>query len=375
MKWKGIGLLASTLAIGVAAPLVLRGFSKADPPIRATRVAVDPALQPRVATDSVRHSFGTMDVGEHGEHWFTIRNEGPGPLELRQGATSCSCTLSDLEGDRVPPGGLARVRLRWTPPKPAELFAQGATIHTNDPQKSSLYFSVVGEVRTHLGASPETVVFSSVPVGEQATGRFVVYSQAWDSFEVEARCPHPQVSVEMQPAEEAALARLESKCGYVVQLTLAPGLKPGLFHTEVKLAATSKTFEPARELTVQVTGQIAPSVWLEGANLVESNVLDLGTVPVGQGKKRSLALFVRGKEAEVKIGGVQVRPDALKVNVGPRERISEKLARYRIEVEIPKGAPTMACVGGLAGEIRFTTDHPEAPEMRLKVDFAILEAL
>jgi hypothetical protein len=374
MKRKGIGILASVLALGAAAPLVLRGFSKGDPPIRATRtVAVYP--EPRVAVDSTRHSFGTMDVGQIGEHWFTIRNAGTGPLELRQGSTSCSCTLSDLEDDKVPPGGFARVRLHWKPPKPTDLFAQGATIHTNDPNKPSLYFSVVGDVRTHLGASPDTAVFTSVPLGDPATTKFVVYSQVWNRFDLEANCSHSHLTVETQAVDDQILSDLGAKCGYCVVLALAPGLKPGPFYTEVKLQATpagaDSPAEAARELSVPVAGQIAPSLWLEGPNLIESDLVHLGTIPLGKGKKRSMALFVRGNE-DVKVRVAGVRPESLHVSVGPREQVSEKLQRYRIDVEVPKESPAMAHIGGLAGEIRLATDHPEAPEFRLKVDFAVV---
>jgi hypothetical protein len=372
MQWKWIGVTAGILVIGASVPLFLgeRGTDA----IRVTQAA--PILVPRAVADSRRHNFGTMDVGQEGEHWFIIRNEGTGPLTLRQGSTSCSCTLSDLEGDHVPPDGQARVRLRWKPPKAVDLFAQGATIHTNDPEQKSLYFSVVGDVRVHLAATPDSVVFSNVSVGEGSTARFVVYSQVWDAFEIDVESPHPQLSVETQPADKEALSPLEARYGYVVRLTLAPGLKPGLFHTELKLAATPAAAEAAassRDLSVQVAGQVSPNVWLEGPNLVESNVLDLGTITRGVGKKRGMALFVRGEGAAANVTSVHLRPEALKVRVGDREQVSEKLARYQIDVEVPPEAPAMACVGGLAGEIRLTTDHPEAPELRLKVDFAVLD--
>ena len=318
MQVKWIGALAGMLAIGAAALLLLRGFSQTDAPIRMTQSVAE--LQPRVAVDSQRYNFGTMDVGQEGEHWFTIRNEGSGPLKLTQGTTSCSCTLSDLEGNKVPPGGERACGCDGSRPRPRSCSHRGPPFTPTTRSRSRCIFRLSATCAVHLGHHAGDGRVLQRACGRAGHGRFVVYSQVWEAFEVDVRSTHPQLSVETQPADESVLAPLEAKCGHVVLLTLAPGLKPGLFHTELKLAATAGDLLPARELTVQVGGQVSPSVWLEGPNLVESNLLDLGTITRGVGKKRSMALFVRGKGAEANITGVHVRPEALKVKFGARER-------------------------------------------------------
>ena len=72
MKTRAVWILAGVISIGVAAPLILKGF-QAEPAMRSTRTQYTTPMGPPQATvEETQYAFGTMDVGEKREHWFTV---------------------------------------------------------------------------------------------------------------------------------------------------------------------------------------------------------------------------------------------------------------------------------------------------------------
>ena len=59
------------------------------------------------------HDFGMMSPETEGEHVFVIKNVGEEDLTLRLGATTCKCTLGELDADRLKPGEQTEIKLSW----------------------------------------------------------------------------------------------------------------------------------------------------------------------------------------------------------------------------------------------------------------------
>src|SRR5262245_27338152 len=127
MKSRSLPLLILiVVALAASVPLLLGAFRAGRRPGTpfqgrgpgTTLVAHDDGGEPKLLVESTRFEFGTMDVGQQGEHAFTVRNVGSADLELWQGKTTCSCTLSQLGNEdsshpgyvKVPAGGQSDVR-------------------------------------------------------------------------------------------------------------------------------------------------------------------------------------------------------------------------------------------------------------------------
>ena len=57
----------------------------------ATAISSD---APRVEIPETTHAFGSIGTGDIGSHRFEVRNVGGGPLTLRRGSSSCTCTAA-----------------------------------------------------------------------------------------------------------------------------------------------------------------------------------------------------------------------------------------------------------------------------------------
>ena len=91
---------------------------------------------PRIAVDQPHYDFGTMQRGTSKSHEFVIRNVGNAPLKIRNGGTTCKCTLSKVADESIRTGridqGEARmvgeVRQRAFPPDGHDSYQRPDTV-------------------------------------------------------------------------------------------------------------------------------------------------------------------------------------------------------------------------------------------------------
>ena len=60
-----------------------------------------------------QHDFGSMLRNAKGSHDFTIKNTGDEPLDLEVRATTCKCTLGELDNSQLQPGESTTVHMTW----------------------------------------------------------------------------------------------------------------------------------------------------------------------------------------------------------------------------------------------------------------------
>jgi hypothetical protein len=196
---------------------------------------------PKAVVEASEHDFGVCDPMETGSHTFLIRNQGDAPLAIKKGPTSCKCTLADLPTDVIPPGETGQVRVSWTANTKYLLFSQQAVVLTNDPEHQNLVFRIKGEVRAHLMAEPEDVVFSSLSPGEVRTRRLTLFSQAWDEFEIRRiKASNPQFKWTVKPAPADALAEVKARSGYILEVTSPAAQPPGHFQETLTIYVSPK---------------------------------------------------------------------------------------------------------------------------------------
>ena len=147
--WIAVVAAVAGVAVGAGTAFLQRSSPWTVGDLRVTSTPVGPA--PQVEAIETRHAFGTLGTGGVGSHEFVVRNAGGGPLTLRKGTTSCTCTVSDFEaieggsadGTRVvPPGDETKIRVQWKAKPPGGPFRQQATILTDDPRRPEVVFTV-----------------------------------------------------------------------------------------------------------------------------------------------------------------------------------------------------------------------------------------
>jgi hypothetical protein len=347
--------------------------------------------KPSVEVSETVYDFGLMDVMTEGEHEFVIRNGGEGPLVLKQGETTCSCTISTVQsGGVVPPGGEATIKLAWeTQAGHIEDYRQTAVILTNDADNRTVKLVIKGTVRSFLLVVPPIWNMSEVSVFDLPVKQlFVMGSASPKPFEItkiESSIPDYLSYGEIKPASEESLDRIRTLSDYSdlenvweVELTLNPGMPMGrfresvVFHTNITRddkEGNPVTLDP---FELRVYGRITGDINFQGRDFEQQRwVLKFGNVPSATGKSGKLYMYTRGQVVNPRVKLVE--PDLLQVTIAEQTQ-----GIYELDVTVPPGtAPCnymgMADKEGNAqiGRIILETDHPVEKELLVLVQFAV----
>jgi hypothetical protein len=342
--------------------------------------------RPKATIDQEEYDFGTMDSDEEGTHEFVVTNTGEGELVLTKGDTTCRCAVAELGGSeeehevKIGPHKSGKITLSWTLKDFVGPFRQSATIFTNDPGRRRLELSVRGEVTTSLRISPQELVLNRVSANQPTVGRVRMYCYRDEPLEILSHeWTEPgtadQFDVEFEPLATEELEEDElARSGYVARVTVKPGLPLGLFQQTMQIKTN---VDAAETVDVPIRGTVASDISVVGRDWnSEKGVLTIGTVNGREGAERSLLLVVRGPHRkEVRFRPSRIAPDLLEVEVGQPTEINEGVViQTPLTIRLPKGSPPANYLGskqGELGEILLDTNHPDAPQLRILVRFAV----
>ncbi len=340
----------------------------------------DPAsidAKPSADVDNPVHDFGMMDASADGSHDFVITNNGKGDLELGPGGTTCSCTLSEISQDRVPPGESAEVTVEWHGKNNAGRFHHTAKIITNDPAKPQIELVVQGRLMGAVGAFPQELTFSRVTTGDSAVGTVKMFGYLDQPLEItgyEATAPeHLDVSV-LPLSPELIEAELGAKSGKLVRVTVKSGLPLGRFNETITLKTN---IEKVETFAITVQGNISSEVSVVGPRWSrDANALMMGIVDSAVGATETLLIRVGGpNRKEVGFKLTEIVPDFLEVELGePSESPDGRLAVFKLIVRVPKGTRPASHLGpkrANLGRISFESTHPDSPDLDVYVRFAV----
>ncbi|QDU98115.1 DUF1573 domain-containing protein [Lignipirellula cremea] len=350
---------------------------KAKAEARAARLA---ALEPQVPDTGtpkaefteVNHDFGLMAPQSTSRHTFQVRNTGDGYLRLTPGGTSCKCT--DLIVDKTPiaPGGVGEVIMEWNSDISRPSFRQYSYVKTNDPDQPEVKLEIHGRVRVVLGQDPPEQWFSRLIRGETATDSFVIYSQELESFQLgDFVSSWSGLTWEVKPAPVEKLQTLNAKCGYEVTLTTPSTFEENQFTHWLRYEAIpDDASQSPRPGQIMVHGRVLRCLSVYGHNLLEGGVIDLGVVDEGESATSHLYIRSRSFDGELKILKVEVEPEFLDVQVRPFSGEGAERT-FHLDVTIPDTAPTCRYDQGEWGSVRIHTNHPIAPDVKLKVQMHV----
>jgi hypothetical protein len=340
---------------------------------------------PRVEVAEATYRFGTIGTGESGSHRFEIKNTGGGPLTLRKGSSSCSCTVSDFDADPkegeepqrvVPPGEASLVTVTWKGKPPGGPFRQQVTVLTDDPRRPEIVFVVEGTVLPTWRAEPPVIALPrlTASASEQASTTIFTYGEEAPVVESLA-IDHPQAaqffSLASVPltADEVA-AEPDATGGFRIDVTVRPGLPLGPL--KQTLNARFRMPQPvSAELLFE--GSVGGDLVLAGQGWDSSRqALRLGTVSARTGLKTTLFLTAKGPHrGAVRPKVVETVPDVLEVTVGEAKPIgSGAVVRIPLEIVIPAGSRPVNHIcseQAPAGRIVLETGHPDSPTLSIPV--------
>lgn len=378
----GVGIGTATTAIAFRGrPWRLGDFTIASPAKGSGRAVAE--------TPETTHRFGAIGTGEEGSHEFTIRSVGGAPLEVRRGATSCTCTLSGFEGAgvsgdgttaTVQPGDTLRVRVAWKGKGAGGPFRQQATIITNDPRRPEIFLVIEGTVVPTWKASPDAFTFARLSANAGGTAEVRIYTYGSTSTELASLTIDPPdpagvfslSSAALDPADVAAEPGATG--GRLLTLRIGPGLPLGpLRRTVTAMFGATNGIKAEMAVLGTVTGDLAlagPGWDSLGQTLV------LGTVSARTGLRTRLFLTARGPHSgDVKPVVREVVPTVMQVTIGETVAVGGGTAvRTPIDIVIPPGsspANHLCSDQAPAGRIVIDTGHPDSPSLPIRVCVAI----
>lgn len=341
---------------------------------------------PRAVVDRTDLDFGFMEVYQQGKHVFRITNKGEAPLQLKKGKTTCQCTLSKVAEQPIPPGQTAEIELTWKPESQTDMFDKGATIYTNDPNLRKFVLNVRGHVMQRLEVSPSGNVWNVEDVSDSSPSVIVgnVFSRTVKSFQVtSAESGHPSMKAEVLPMPENMRAQLNAASGYSIKVTVEPGKSAGSFAYPLKIVtdlkerlASGELGEKDMTIDVSVRGNRQGAITFFGAGYDPTDTgFVLGNFLSKEGRTKELRMIVSHvPESGVKIVSVKSVPEHLKVEITPEGAMKPGKRSQHFKVRLsyaPNGPLVSHSDASNPALVTITTDHPDVPEIQLKVYFSV----
>jgi len=393
--WLAIGLavvLGSAAGLGVALvevkllwpwkPSASITGATARGPGRSTQATAQ-VPQPKVAVDSPKYDFGVMDVKAKGKHDFVLTNKGTAPLKVSEGESTCKCTVSKVEKTEIAPGESTKVTVEWKGKGFFGDFSEDAVIVTNDPEWPRVVLTIAGRITAAVRAVPAELVFSRLTAGEPETAAVRVFGYLGKTLELTGyeladpeTAEHFEVTFARLPSDQVKKEK-GATGGYLVEVTVKPGLPPGPFRQTIRLATNLKD-DPTVE--VHVKGTLGGEISIVGRGWrEETGVLSFGTVDGAEGAERTLLLIAKGphrKEVQYKL--VETFPDLLEVDEEALGQTTElrggQITQALLKIRIPPGsrpANYFSASQSKLGRIIIETNHPTIPRLRILVRFLV----
>ncbi len=379
-----VGVAVGYYEVGQVEKAFAPPLTDANRSLGASEVGANNAL-PRVEVDAINYDFGTMQRGATKSHEFIFTNTGEGLLQLTVGATSCKCTVGEVDDTSLAPGESTPVKLEWVAKTGVGDFSQTATIRTNDPRNSMLTLTVSGVVTDTTGLDPQEFLLGKITTNESRTAE--VYLAAYGDIPLEAtatmadRTQRPELfELEVEPVKDLSIVPLKAATSAVIlRLTTKPGLPLGMVTEWVEV----KTNLPEADIVrVPVIGGVEGDISIHGRGWAKNlDVVLMGKVPRDKGKEANLIISFKGESADNASASVgTLSPEWLEVSVGEPKQVRDGVKHIPLKIRIPAGQLPVIHNGqgeaeGGQGQgdarVQILTQSPSTPEVDIRVRFII----
>ena len=216
--------------------------------------------------------FGVIDQTETVEHTFVFKNGCDETVEISQARASCGCTAAVISEKVIPPGGEAKIRVKFTPPRGTRgKTSKTVSLYLKDEAKAHTIIRFSAKIRTDIEIKPPYIQLMGAKVGEEISGTATVTNVSDKTLELSG------VSFNMTAYADTA------GTGAVIALPLS----------NVKAMPTKATLKPGETQEIKVTvvpqykGQMNGSIRLKtGKNEGMIQVFGIVRVPTGDDEIR-----------------------------------------------------------------------------------------
>lgn len=374
---------------------------QAEPGLSPPSAAVPPSLASSVATSAVEvqstsrggsdfvraglvvestEPLGSADFGEARTATFLVRNVAGTPRSLRLVGKSCSCTGVDLPSAPLPPGGVAQVRVTWSPH-----FRQVETLDnlrvrvwievSTSPEEPPLRLEAVGEItpRLMLYLPRGRLDFGQLDLADLKAGKDAVLEILARS---NAPAEPPRLSTSHPSLEVALLgslppdrlALLHAQAGWRYRIRARVGLPVGAWQETLRVHSPLYT-EP---LEASIEGRV-----LSGAVTMTPEVIDLGSaaLSISRGYRCPPVRITMRFEEHRTLRVERVEPTFLQAEV---RRRPDRDDEWDLSVRLPGGdqlrqllsteqLEELLTVGFPGGSVVLSSDHTLAPLIQVPI--------
>lgn len=375
----------------------------------------DPGSQPTIELiGESRHDFGVMAPGAEGQHSFRIKNSGNKELNLRIGASTCKCTVGDLDKSVLEPGEETDVTLTWTVKEGVREFTQSAQLITTDPKRPALTLEIAGLVVGDFEFLPEVWTFNEVASSEtfEITGEIYNYTDAkielgQPRFTSEKLTELSEFEIERVPEEEFCKVREDAKECFRVTAKVKPGMRQGAISQNMLVPFTKSADRPNENESptdaVADAGMQTPddvgAIKNENANLViptrgrvvgmismiESTKLqgnpgggyryEFGRVSRGDSLTAKTFVVLKGSQREnTKLTVGEVTPAGVVDATLDEPKSRGSMVLYPLTLRLKPGKESIERLGKNKddyGKVWIESDNPQVPKMGILLTFAI----
>lgn len=369
--WPGYPLLAEAQPADVAGTL---------PPQWVSQKKTGEA-EPRVEVPEDTYDFGKIESNSVVRHEFEIRNAGTAPLHLTKGDSSCRCTVLNFEEAELAPGQSLKITLEFDGKDYVGPVTQRATIFTNDLRRPQITFTIKADVVRSIRVVPHEIVFTRLVRTQPAVGEAKIYvfrSQPVQVFQPEFAYQDESrqfFDLQLTPLQADELAvEPGAKAGYRLVVRVKPGLPLGPFQQKIRLHTDQKD---APEIEIPLQGRVESDVSIVGAGWDASRgILHVGRVERPKGAERRVMLRLAAlPDQKLEFHIEKSVPEFLQAVV-EQDRIVQKdvTLLVPIVIRVPPGAGPANYYGNEEpelGRVIIKTNHPDAPEVKILVRFAV----
>ena len=345
------------------------------------------------------YDFGVLAPNDTGEHSFVLKNVGEEPLTLKLGATTCKCTVGDLDANELEPGAETEIKLSWTVKTKADSFSQSAEVWTNDPKHPAIRFQITGKVVREVAVMPKAWLFGEVAAGEPFEMQGTVYTYYEDqevvptdiSFTSKDLTELTEFIVEPFEPSEADGIHATARQAFKVTCKVKGGMRQGALETNFMFGFQRKDLDgklipPAEDDTdpndyavADVAGRIVgPISMITGTKVTEASgsfIYDFGRLDKDDSLTATTLVVLKGSEREntqLSIGEIYPA-EAIQAKLGePKIRGSQVI--YPLNLEIIPGDKPLDYLGKSGtdfGWLWIESDNEKVARMRVAIKFAV----
>lgn len=339
-------------------------------------VASETGPWPVATAKDTEYAFGKMSVGTELDHTFMIGNSGDAELVLQPGQPTCKCTAFEIKPDRIQPGEFAELLVRWKGKFKDQRFRHGGPVYTNDPERPTINFAVMGVVDANLDVLPEeTWSVGEVTKSQPGVTTGYVLSRIHDDFQVtDVTCESPYIKTEILEVSDDELRKYDAIRAFKIQVTVDSSMPPGRLEEKLTIVADCEKAPVTVTVMAYKTGPIRilamPGVlWGE-----KSGVLRLGQFSAKTGGEAELMLLTTESEGDehLQFTEVDAFPTYLSASLERVGAVGTDKARYKMKIQVPPGLPQTSRGADDPAIIDIKTNHPSGQSLRIQVIYKTL---